>query len=119
MKESVKPSAKYKAALEVARESYKRALASEYKEIILTLAAVESLYQYEKGDKDDYLTEEERRKEVQRIRGKNILFSEYAKLSGELELRRKSKGTKRRLRINKPAVVEYLIQDRREDLYFL
>ncbi len=95
MQQSSSPSGKYKPHIEAARRGYMKFRESEDRDIVSTLAAVEALYQHEKGDRPNYLTERE--KEVDRIRRIDPAFSDYSKFLNEIRLRRKTKGKKRTL----------------------
>ncbi|MFH1290426.1 MAG: hypothetical protein ABIH92_03390 [Nanoarchaeota archaeon] len=91
------PNPAQKIIIDAARESYEALRRSEFSPIVEIFAAVEALYQHEKGDKESYLTERQRKDAIRRYRGQSILFRDYAMAPKHIERLRRTEASVRRL----------------------
>lgn len=110
------------ARVAAANASYAAMQASDHRDIVWAISAVEALYQQEKGGRESYLTPGERQLELKKLARTDATFKYYQKLQQELK---KTTALKQRLKLDARYAAAHHLQllqpdqlaDRREYLY--
>lgn len=80
----------YSERVEAARLAFENVKETKYGPLVVAMATVEALYQDEKGDKDEYVSEHERKRCIDLYKSENDLFRFYAREHRRAERARKS-----------------------------